>query len=99
HHRLGDHRDYDRIDGAAGVRNRAWRDGVVGEALQDFSSRQILHQSQVGLEEIKSQQLPPGHPSYLAKNSVLNFTLIIAHFEEAELHRPSARVFMDDAGD
>ena len=52
----------------------------------DFSSRQFLHQSQVCFEKIQAQQFLPFHPPYLAKNSVLNFTLKIAHFEESQLH-------------
>ena len=65
----------------------------------NFPSRQFLHQSQVCFEKIQAQQFLPFHPPYLAKNSVLNFTLKIAHFKESQLNRPAAGIFMDDAGD
>jgi hypothetical protein len=67
--------------------------------LQDFSGRQIVHQSQVGFEKVQSEEFLSRDPTDFAKDSVLDLALVIAHFEEAEFHRPAAWVLMDDAGD
>src|SRR5882757_7657945 len=64
---------------------------------QNFSRCQIVQQCQVGFEEIELGEFAALNPADLAEDAVFDFAFVTAHVEEAQLHRPSPGILMDDA--